>query len=373
MMIKIVKIFFTTIILFLVLDFSLGNFLLAELETKNIYITTEQITEQNIKNEKKFRIKNKDFSHTLRKNFKGTSIFGNKENIICTDQHGFKKNCIKKKDSNNYDFFFIGDSFTEGIGLNYSETFVGIFEDKKKYNIANLGVSSYSPIIYYHKLNFFLDNGLKTKHVILYLDVSDVEDEVYRYECNKSVCYKEPKNKTVNNKLDIINNIKNSTKKNLKITFTLIRHTKNLFCTNRLISFCYDIYDRNLLRYSWINDFKKNTDTNGIFQKPFEQEVFYLNKISNLLKNKNIKFSLAIYPWPGNILYNHNFNDYQNYWKNFCIDKCDSFINHFEDFEMLKKIKSTKQIIKQNYFHGDAHFNKRGNLLIAEKLIKIID
>ena len=294
---KIFKIFFITIIIFITLDFSFGDLLINKLEKKNIYITTEQIAEQNSINEKKFRIKNENYSHTLKKNFKGTSFYGSKNNLICTNKHGFKKHCIKKNNSNDYDYFFIGDSFTEGVGLNYPETFVGIFENKTKYNVANLGVSSYSSIIYYHKLKYFLDNGLKTKHVILYLDVSDVEDEIYRYECNKSVCYKEFRTLTNNKELNKIDYLKKSIKKNFKITFTILKHTKNLLCINKLTSICYEIYDENFPRYSWINDFKKYTDTNGVFKKPFDQEVFYLKKISNLLKVKNIKFSLAIYPW----------------------------------------------------------------------------
>ena len=359
-------------------DFFLGNFLINYLEKKNIYITVEKIIEQNSKKEKKFRIRDKNFSHTFKKNFKGSSSYGNKKSIICTDQHGFKTNCIKKKYSNDYDYIFIGDSFTEGIGLNYSETFVGIFEDKTQYNVANLGVSSYSPIIYYHKLKYFLDQGLKTKHVILYLDVSDVEDEIDRYECNKVVCYRNSNTEVVYTKIKSsefnkkIYYLKKFIKKNLKFTKILLKYSKNLYCKDRIISACYNNYNKNTLRYSWINDFKKNTNTNGIFQKPFKQEVYYLEKISNLLKNKGIKFSLAIYPWPANILYDESINDYQNYWKNFCLSRCNFFINHFDDFKKLKKNKSKKQIINENFFYSDIHFNKNGNLFIASKLMKLI-
>jgi hypothetical protein len=82
---------------------------------------------------------------------------------------------------------------------------------------------------------------------------------------------------------------------------------------------------------------------------------------------------LAIYPWPGNILYDDNLVDYQNYWENFCNDRCAFFINHFQDFDKLKDVKKNKQIIIENYFHGDVHFNETGNLFIANKLIKLIN
>ena len=35
-----------------------------------------------------------NFSHTFKKNFKGISFYGNKKNLICTNEHGFKNKAI---------------------------------------------------------------------------------------------------------------------------------------------------------------------------------------------------------------------------------------------------------------------------------------
>ena len=51
--------------------------------------------------------------------------------------------------TNYFEYLFIGDSFTEGVGLKFNETFVGIFKDNSNSSVANLGVQSYSPIIYF--------------------------------------------------------------------------------------------------------------------------------------------------------------------------------------------------------------------------------
>ena len=56
-----------------------------------------------------------------------------------------------------YQLGIIGDSFVEGLGVGYEETFVGIINLKTTPEIANLGVSSYSPKIYYSKLKYFID------------------------------------------------------------------------------------------------------------------------------------------------------------------------------------------------------------------------
>ena len=44
----------------------------------------------------------------------------------------------------NFEIAFLGDSFVEGVSLNYENTFVGIFEDKKNISVANLGAFSYT-------------------------------------------------------------------------------------------------------------------------------------------------------------------------------------------------------------------------------------
>ena len=57
----------------------------------------------------------------------------------------------------NYDYIFIGDSFTEGVGLNYNDTFVGIFEKNlSNKDIGNLAMSDYSPRNYYHKIKEYI-------------------------------------------------------------------------------------------------------------------------------------------------------------------------------------------------------------------------
>jgi len=191
-----VKIIFISVITFLISDYFLGKPLLNILNKKNIFITFDYELNRNIENEKKFRVKNIFFSHTLKNNYKGISYYGKKVHDICTNQFGFKSYCNDIQLEDNYDYWFIGDSFTEGVGLDYDDTFVGIFNlSNKELKVANLGVSSYSPIIYFHKLKFFLEKGLKTKNVIIFLDVSDFTDEKFRKECDGKVCNKESSKK----------------------------------------------------------------------------------------------------------------------------------------------------------------------------------
>jgi len=369
-MIASLKILFITILLFLFTDFFFGKKIVKKLDERSIFLSFETALKKNIENEKKFRVKNKYFSHSLKENYKGVSFFGSQKGFFCTNKYGFKSSCKKNNNTKKFDYIFLGDSFAEGVGLSYEKTFVGIFENSTNLNVANLAVQGYSPIIHYHKLNFFLNKGLKTDHVILYVDVSDVADEISRYECNGVVCNKKADRSTFRANNPILK-YKNIIKNNFEISLALIQQSKKFFCQNYLLNLCSYIYSRDYFS-SWINDFDNKIGSNGIYEKSFEQQIFYIDKIYSLLSNSNIKFSIAIYPWPGHILYDNNIEAYQEYWKNYCKNKCNLFINHFEDFQNLTNISEKNDVIKKLYFYGDMHFNSKGNQVIANKLINTI-
>ena len=79
--------------------------------------------------------------------------------------------------------FFIGDSFTFGVGLDWQKSFVGILNKEYNINAINAGVNSYSPTTYKYKLRSLIDKGLisKNQRVVIGLDISDVFDEATRW------------------------------------------------------------------------------------------------------------------------------------------------------------------------------------------------
>ena len=370
---KIIKITLISLSFFLVFDFFFGKKVIDFFEKKKIFITFDQNLKNNILNEKKFRKKHEIFSHTLSKNYEGISYFGSKSGKLCTDDNGFKSKCGKNVSNDSFDYVFIGDSFTEGTGLEHEKTFVGIFERSSKKNIANLGVSSYSPIIYFHKIKYFLDKEIRMKHVIIFLDVSDIEDEIFREECNGKVCDKNSKLKNDFRSTKLAFNFKILLKNDFKFTLLTLQYLKMGFCKNILISNCSYVYDKNFERSNWIHDFKKNISINGKYNKSFHQTIFYLDQTQQLLKQKGIDFSLAIYPWPGNIFHNENTTKYQDYFENYCKTKCKYFFNYFNDYENLVRKNSKNKVIKDYFFYGDMHFNEKGNHIIAKKLINYLN
>ena len=81
--------------------------------------------------------------------------------------------------------FVIGDSFTEGLGVPYEETFAGLMAcdaAKEGKAVWNLGVLSFSPVIYYRKTRVAAERlGIKPTEIYVFLDMSDITDEAIVY------------------------------------------------------------------------------------------------------------------------------------------------------------------------------------------------
>ena len=202
--------------------------------------------------EKRANIWHKKFHHTFKENIDMKSVGFGEINRFCTNEYGFKSKCnIEKK--NSFNFGFLGDSFTEGIGLNHKDTFVGIFENISGLDVANMGVSSYSPKVHLAKINFFLSKNLKFEHVILFLDISDYYDEAY-YQFD-------------GDKYSVMHNKRDQRRIWLRENFPL---------TN--------FYMYVLKKIEKKNEKKDNKTTETIFNESANRKTFWLNKNINETK-----------------------------------------------------------------------------------------
>lgn len=86
---------------------------------------------------------------------------------------------------------FLGDSFTEGIGVEFDETFPTLVEaglraaggvaggnSSGSIECLNSGLSSYSPLLEERTLRELLERGLEFDHLVLLVDSSDPQDEL---------------------------------------------------------------------------------------------------------------------------------------------------------------------------------------------------
>ncbi len=359
---KIIKVIIVNIVLLGLFDYFFGEKVLNFFYSKNIIESPEakrlKATELQ-KKEKKYRIKHNHFHHTLKKNVNVNSRWGDLIYKTCTDDFGFRKSCKEDKKNNKNNLVIIGDSTTEGLGLNYDKTFAGMLNSYSEKNIINMSVTSYSPIIYLKKIQYYIDNGLKVDEVFVFIDISDIDDETYYFKCknSNSVCVKNLK------KVSDINRIKVEEKNFFPLYEEIKIKTKEI---KRKIKPKVYIYRKNYHRSHWT--YSENTPkiTEGI-----ENAKTHMEELYEYLKNKNIPISIAVYPIPGQILHDVETSKQVKIWKEFCTNRCKHFINLFPIFFKEKNKLSDMDIIKKYYLKNDVHFNELGNKKIFNELLRL--
>lgn len=308
----------------------------------------------------------KIFEYNFKKNLSAKTKFGPFLINFCTNNMGMRVKCGDKSNLKKYDLALIGDSFVEGVGLNYEESINGLIENKKNINTANLGVRSYSPINYLKKLIFFIEKGYEFEHIIIFIDISDIQDEFFRLG--------KIKDNFKNIKIQNNKNFYSLLTSNLQMSYYLyfkiksfIRNNLN-YSGNMKIFENLDSYSKDYDRGSWTYD-----ETNKYRDVGIEFATKNMKLLVDYLNEKKIKYSLAIYPWPQQIIYDAKDSFKVKHWSKFCkINNCQYFYNFFDDYFELVEKNSLKFVLLNYYFYTDVHFNKNGNNIIAEKIIRDI-
>ena len=97
----------------------------------------------------------------------------------------------------------------------------------------------------------------------------------------------------------------------------------------------------------------------------------YMDKIVLLSKKYNFKITIAVYPRPTQI-WNEDLNSiHVDIWNKWADKNNIKFLNLFPIFiEKDQNLKQRYKTLKKYYLKGDPHFNKLGNKMIANEIIK---
>ena len=335
----------------------------------------------NVKNKiydrKSHKIKSYYYHHDLRPNAMWIENWGYQNAQIFTNNLGFKDKKIQNVNFKKHNILFIGDSFTEGVGVKYENTFVGVIDKKinsisKKHKILNAGVVSYSPIVILSKLNYLINiKNYPISKVFVVLCNGDIHDDLYRYnEINKD--YVVSHNDFLNIKIlvDINNFIKSNT-----ITYQFIKRVtplSNLFKDLKTDKPNYKNYDlkkvlsilNNKPDQKHITD-KKEFDEWG--KLGLKKSKNYILQIKKLLSEKNIDLTLIYLEEPIFMLNSINSDFYKNFWGDIAFENNIDFI-FISDFHKNETDKF--KIYKELFFIGDNHFNDKGNKIVAKEIMR---
>ena len=337
------------------------------------------------------RVLNRDYKYTFakKKSFKSTYL-GHKFTIN-TNNLGFRDYKVRDLDKSNFYTIIIGDSFVEGLPLEFEDTLVGYLNKKlkdkelKEHEFLNAGVASYSTYIYRKKIINILDKNpwIKTDMVILLLDKSDVLDDLsyldrpeyfplvkkkYKFKFNDDFFYDLKKlylwrfiykQTTTGSFIKKLGDIVELEARNLRDRYKLsTKLRKNFFkiSSKQVKSF------RSINTRTYITNYFYGSlwETEG--KKSVNFSIENLVSLKYYLDSKNIKLLVVLYPWPFEIADRIPRENYLNY---ILPELEKNKIYHITAYKYFLK-GDIYSNISNNYIFNDIHFNKQGNKILGD-------
>jgi hypothetical protein len=289
----------------------------------------------------------------------------------------------------------IGDSFTEGTGLAFEDTFAGLLQAAgmqraDKVEFLNAGVLSYSPTLYYKKVKQLLKRGLRFDELVVFSDVSDVYDEATHYFCQdddpKYQKYCDPGERAF---FDSVCRAADGGRKQpcdvVPYRYStpgwgpwLVEH---FFVTNGL-----RMYVKFKLQ-QWNGSMKQRRlapeGASAWLFSPNELEAEYaplgsaagivrsvknMQALADMLKQEGIPLTIVVYPWPVQLALNDRNSRQVALWRKFCATNCKAFIDASPAF--FAEARAHADWYERLFIEGDNHYSAEGNRLMFEVLKK---
>jgi lysophospholipase L1-like esterase len=258
---------------------------------------------------------------------------------------------------------FLGDSFTEGVGVPNDKTFVHIIGDRIRraggnIEVMNGGVASHSPRLYLLHLQDLVERkGAKFDEVVVFIDESDIQDEliyqgftpgrvtpslIIRYvkeyvEQNSLFAY------VLFNRLPFLSRF-----------FDLLRFEMRGQSSGQLAHESWDRPNYYKIRDAWVDD-DKAFRAWGAYGLKLAHEN--LSRLAAYAATKGMTISFAIYPWPRHARQIHS--RARDVWEKIARKENWTLIDLFPDFTELADPRRL-------YIRGDVHWNADGHRFVAE-------
>jgi hypothetical protein len=327
------------------------------------------------------RIANPVYDHGFAANFDGYDVWGELRYRLTTNSLGFKDAMVRNVPlkSASRRVLLIGDSFAEGIGVSYEDSFAGMLDHagrerqqkQGKIEFLDAGVASYSPSIYYKKIKYLIESGLQFDEVVLFSDTSDVTDEAtsyfcidddpkYRAHCSSAEGSAQPA-ETAAKKPDFF------------IDRFVVTNRVRIYLKRSIQSFLGNrrkAINNDHARIGWTipgldvgNSYQPLGVDGGI-----ARSLQNMRALSDLLAARHIPLTIVVYPWAQQLAQGDRDSWQVSLWRDFCPGRCKTFINLYPAFFAAADLD--KDWYEHLFILGDDHYSAEGNRFMFLELAK---
>ncbi|MBN3035815.1 MAG: SGNH/GDSL hydrolase family protein [Bacteroidales bacterium] len=318
-----------------------------------------------------FRRPDPVFHHGLVPMASETGRWGECEYPFLTNSLGFRDGSSRHvpADTSCRRILFIGDSYTEGVGVTWEESFCGILSNRMGHDdieVLNAAVVSYSPVFYYLKTKYLSERiGMDFNDLVVMVDNSDPMNELtYQgFEPYEGRWFKQ-----------MVQRLKR-----------FLYHQSYLYYS---VSRLLPEQGRNEITQSWnrkmgaaltdetdlesagfIEAIPSWSSDKVLFEKYGSQGIDLALKNMDLLANycrmHNIRMHVVIYPWPLQIIQRDLSNVQVGIWREFSRATGCGFLNLYPAFISEK---NPGEVIRECFIPQDVHWNPEGHRIVADHL-----
>jgi len=334
-----------------------------------------------IRTESRYRTSSDVYHHDLRKGVDTVGVWGAARYRVRTNSLGFKDREVRevKLESAGRRLLLIGDSFTEGVGVEYSRTFAGIVAESfagQGVELLNAAVISYAPTIYYSKIRYLVEEvGLEFDEVVVFLDISDIEDEAWFYELDpEGVVHL--REESTPRWARIWNGQLATARWSTTMRLKRILRTRSLM--GRLGVLLYDKWTgsgpvppgkpgllpaTNQRRALWT---VQPSYFEGYGRRGLQRAAANMDLLHELLAGRSIDLTVVVYPWPDQLFHDDLDSVQVAFWRNWCAERRLRFVNLFPPFF---GDGSSEERMSRYFIPNDTHLNETGHRLVAEQFL----
>jgi hypothetical protein len=317
------------------------------------------------------RIAVAQYDHGLAANFDGHVRWSGYNYTFYTNNLGLRDAVVRDVPlrSDVKRVLLIGDSMLEGMGVTFEDSFAGLLyaagrENSKSTEFLNAGTVSNSPVIYYRKIRYLLESGLRFDEVIVFSDISDIQDEATNYFCLDDEPHylkycgmpRPPSTVTQDDKW---------IQEHLLVTYAVVSNIHSYFhdpsdywtrFINQRAGWTIPGYD--------VGDSYAPLGVEGGVARSRKN----MQAMADLLTKYGIALTIVVYPWPFQLENNDRDCPQVALWREFCLKNCKAFIDLFPAFFREKDAHHDWR--ETLFVHGDVHLSVAGNKFVYHELRK---
>lgn len=318
--------------------------------------------------------------HALKPNCDGSLTWGRDHYLFQTNNLGLRDEQVRDVPLTTQmpRVLLLGDSFTQGT-VRWQDTFAAMIAARiPQISVLNGGISSYSPSNYLNLARRLLAAGLQFDEAIVFMDISDIQDEAAYYSDNPETggvtgTDAHERNPTWYSRLRI----------RLALTYSLTDFA--LSCLEHL-AIRSGFYFKPIFDYGNVFDFATGAWTYRPVSDTRSHNAGYaplglaagivkaqakMSLLHEELARRGIPLSVVVYPWPGQIAHDVVESRQVTLWRAWCEGNCKRFVSLFPQFFAIKDACPwyAPGCWYDHFIFGDFHFNALGNKVVSEAVV----